>query len=158
MQLETTHFHYLADQLSEYCEENISIKVSRSERDNSGSVFTIAELEGITTGEKDQLKTDQTTITFRNDTDTEKAIGTYYVLQEDSSIAVIEWIEISDERAWGKGLGRLFHELVVDHIDQTTNADRIYSQLEEPNLQSVLIDSGFVQNTTTQEPWYHCDL
>lgn len=138
--------------LNEAVDEDLEVSIIPSPRTTPGDVTTIGEFEGL--GENERLDTEQHTIQFINENLEYYARVIIHIL-DDIPVALIDWVEVVDVENRGNGIGRALHEEAVQYIDKETDAERIYTKVENPKMVSVNIDTGFQQvESSNKDIWY----
>lgn len=162
------YFQRSKRRLSDIVGRDLEVMLMRSPRSTTGDIGTVAELEELSdagetykdvdTGTTERrFATEQTTVEIANDD------GEYYAkvivhFLQDYNVALIEWVEVVDDRCRGHGIGRMLHEEVVEYIDAELGARVTYTKLENTRMQGPVLDSGFRQvEAATTEPWYKRD-
>lgn len=136
------HFFTTKERIEELTDEDIVIHSSGGKfKADDGDLRTVADHNELA---KNTPVRKNVTEMIGRESDNVYARSVYYTYQEDSSISLFDWIEVIPKYR-NKGIGRMFIEETIRHIDSKTDAEQTYLKLENPSLQSVLIDVGFVE-------------
>lgn len=150
----TRQFETAKRLFNERVDESLTISKTESPRSTRGDVQTVAHLEQIGDNNQERYNTTQVTIQIVNNKGKAYAEVITHIL-DNAPVALLDWVEVVDQKHRGHNIGRTLHENAVNYIDQKTNAKRIYTKVENPRMQSVNIDTGFKQiETQNNENWY----
>lgn len=133
--------------------EDIISSINKTYQSKSGDIVSVASFEGYT--ETEHIGTEQHFIKFVSEDDTVYAKAIIYILEQDKSVAHIDWIEVVQPEHRNEGIGRALFEDIVQYLDELPEVDTIYIKLENPNLQSITLDTGFAQmGSSMKDVWY----
>lgn len=134
------HFSRARDLIEELVDEGVKVYIVENESvAEDGDLRTVADHNGLTQNTTVRKWTVKLVGKESNET---YARTIYYNYREDPSVSLFDWVEVDPDYR-GNGIGRSFIEESVRHIDSKTSTEEIYLKLENPTLQSVLIDIGF---------------
>jgi len=128
--------------LEEITGTDLKIVNTSSDRSTRGDIEKVAYLENIGDENQTRYDTRQTTIRIENE---DGEIYAEVIIHELENAALLDWVEVIDAECRGHGVGRSLHEDAVKYIDQKLNAERIYTKIENPQMVSVNLDTGFKQ-------------
>lgn len=151
----TEQFQATLRQLNNLVSKDLELLVTTSNRTTRGDISTAAQLEGYQSQYTDRYETTQTTVQVVNDDGEVYAEAIIHTLDNDPSVALLDWVEIVDHEHRGNGIGRTLHEEAVNYIENELGAETIYTKVENPKMQSVNIDTGFKQiDAPSLDAWY----
>lgn len=139
--MNSRYFSNSQELLSDLVDGSIEVSVDTITMKASGDTQTIAEHIGLSS----RAGVKKTVIELREQESDEMYARTiYYTYEDKPTVALFDWIEVHPT-CRGNGVGRVLIEETVNHIDSETQAEETYLKLDNPTIQSPLIDVGFAQ-------------
>lgn len=144
--------------VEQHTDTSLSVELIRNDVVNeAGDIETVSTHEGIKPNSAKQTHLlDQTKIRIINDDGEYYAEAIYKQFQADPTITLLEWIEVVDPPLRGNGIGRTLLENTIDHIDQTTETEFVYTKVVNPHMIGPNIDCGFEPVAIASNEDWHC--
>lgn len=149
----TEYFQSVLRRLNNRVEKDLELSIVDGPRSTRGDITTVAELEGYES--QDRYDITQTTVQIINSNGAVYAEVIIHMLERDSDIALLSWVEVVDEDNQSVGIGTSLHKEAISYTEDVLEAETIYTKVKNTKMESVNTDTSVkLDNSPGKYSWY----